>query len=258
MKQINGIKVAYNAIDWEGFEIGRLRIIELVGKHKTRRTLVWKAECSCGNTCEVTSAELSAKDTKSCGCLKDETMEKRNKEFSEQYKTHGMSGSVEQKAWKRMKGRCTNPNSKEYEVYSKIGISEAFASSFLNFYNDIGPVPDDFIGRVSIDRIDNTKGYVEGNVRWANDDMQARNKGMYQNNKSGVNGVYLHVSKQGVESWAASWYDIEKKQRTRYFSVKKYGEELAFFAACELRSLMIMRLNLQGAGYTENHGVFKE
>lgn len=255
MKTINGIKVAYNAIDWEGHEAGRLKVIELVGRHKTRRTLIWKAECSCGNICEVTSAELSANDTQSCGCLKQEYMTEANAKFAERYRTHGMGGTLEQKAWKRMKSRCTNPNSKEYEIYSKIGICEAFANSFMSFYEDIGPIPEDFKGRVSVDRIDNTKGYVEGNVRWANDEMQARNKGKYGNNKSGVSGVYKHVDKTGKEYWAANWYDLNNKQKTRYFSIKKYGDELAFFAACELRSLMILRLNLQGAGYTENHGV---
>ena len=143
-----------------------------------------------------------------------------------------------------------NKNSNEYEVYSKIGISEKFAENFINFLEDIGKIPDDFEGRVSVDRIDNTKGYVEGNVRWANDEQQARNKGKYSNNSSGVNGVYKHS--EGY--WVASWYEVTGKQRSRYFSINKYGDELAFFAACELRSVMIERLNLAGAGYTENHG----
>lgn len=254
MKEINGIKVAYNAIDWEGHEIGRLKVKYLVGKHPTRRTLLWFAECSCGNTTQVSSAELSANDTQSCGCLHLEKIAITNKAFAEKYTTHGMSGSIEQKAWKRMKDRCTNPNSQEYEVYSKIGISSHFAESFMNFYEDIGPVPKDLVGRVSVDRIENSLGYIPGNVRWANDEMQSRNKGMYSSNKSGVTGVYLHTDRYGRQAWAASWYEAGRKQRTRYFSIKKYGDELAFFAACELRSLMIERLNMLGAGYTENHG----
>lgn len=254
MKEINGVRVASNALDWTGHEVGRLVIKNVEGRHATRRTLVWNAECSCGNTTKVTSAELSANDTQSCGCLHLEVIAVTNKAFAEKYYTHGMSGSLEQKAWKRMKGRCTNPNSKEYAVYSKIGISQAFSESFVNFYNDIGPIPENFKGRVSVDRIENSLGYVEGNVRWANDDMQARNKGMYNSNKSGVTGVRLHTGSDGKDYWCASWYPTSGKQKSRYFSIPKYGDELAFFAACEFRSLMIERLNLVGAGYTENHG----
>jgi hypothetical protein len=258
LKEINGVKVANNAIDWNGHEVGRIKIKSLVGKHPTRRTLLWLVECSCGNITEVSSAELSANDTQSCGCLHRERIAVTNKAFADKYTTHGMSGSIEQKAWKRIKSRCTNPNSEEYAVYSIIGISKAFAQDFVNFYKDIGPAPDNFNGRISVDRIDNTKGYVEGNVRWATDEMQARNKGMYANNKSGVTGVYIHTAKNGNQAWAASWYEPGRKQRTKYFSIKKYGDELAFFAACELRTLMIERLNMQGAGYTENHGKEKE
>lgn len=258
MKEINGIRVAHNAIDWTGHEVGRLKITHLKGKHPTRRVLIWAATCSCGNTAEVASAELSANDTQPCGCLHLEKIAITNKAFADKYRTHGMAGTKEQKAWKRMKSRCTNPNSEEYEVYSKIGICESFVESFMNFYNDIGPIPADFQGRPSVDRIDNTKGYVEGNVRWANDEMQARNKGMYSNNKSGVNGVRLHVGSDKKEYWCASWYEVKGKSKSRYFSILKYGYELAFFLACECREVMIERLNLAGAGYTENHGKEKE
>ena len=254
MTDINGNKLHKNAIDWEGQVIGRLVIKKLIGRHKTRKTLLWEADCSCGNSTEVTSAELSAQHTKSCGCLWKEMLEERNKEFAEKYQTHGMSGTVEQKAWKRIKQRCLNPNSAEYEIYSKIGISESFAESFMNFYNDIGPVPQDFKGRVSVDRKENSLGYVEGNVRWANDDMQARNKGMYSSNKSGINGVRLHENKNGTRYWCATWYPLSGKHKSKYFSIAKYGDELAFFAACEYRSLMIERLNMVGAGYAHDHG----
>lgn len=257
--EINGIKVAHNAIDWTGYKVGRLEVKSLTGRHKTRRTLLWEAECSCGNKTQVTSAELSAGDTKSCGCLHLEVIANTKQAFAEKYRTHGMSGTLEQKAWKRMKARCTNPNSRGYDVYSKIGISDNFRDSFMDFYNDIGPVPEGMSGaRVSIDRIDNTLGYVEGNVRWATDEMQARNKGMYSNNTTGVTGVRFHQGTNGKQYWCATWHPIGDKHKSKYFSIEKYGDELAFFAACEFRSLMLERLNLMGAGYTNNHGKEKE
>lgn len=257
-KIINGMKVAYNSKDWTGQVIGRLKIKELVGRHPTRRTLIWAADCSCGNQIEVAAAELSVGDTKSCGCLFIEARKERNEIFAKENKTHGMAGTREQMAWKRIKQRCCNPNSKEYEKYSKIGICEEFKESFLNFYNHIGPIPDGLEGRVSVDRIDNTKGYVLGNVRWSNDEGQARNKGMYSNNSSGVNGVYYHVGATGLEYWTASWYDGANKQKSKYFSIKKLGNDLAFEKACQYREEMFKMINEKGAGYSLNHGKPKE
>ena len=245
--EIDGFKVAHNTINWKGRKVGNLTPAYIVGRHPTRRTLIWFCECDCGGSTQVTSAELSAEDTKSCGC-------ERYSKVKELNFVHGYSGTKEHKAWKRIKQRCLNKNSKEYEIYSKIGMSENFAKDFMVFYQDIGKVPDDFQGRLSVDRIDNTRGYVEGNVRWANDEQQSRNKGKYSNNKTGTTGVYYSINKSnGHEIYTVTWRE-NKKAKSKSFFVSKYGDELAFFLACEYRDLMIQRLNLAGAGYTENHG----
>ena len=107
--------------------------------------------------------------------------------------------------------------------------------------------------KYSCDRIDNNKGYVPGNVRWATCAQQSKNKTKYANNTTGVTGVTLDEKSPGSFYYAAQWHDQNGKICKKSYSVKKYGEELAFFLACEKRDLEIMRLNLQGASYTENH-----
>lgn len=251
-KYINSIKVGWRARDLTGEKFGRLVVTHLEGRKEDRsgKPLLWACDCECGKKALVVSDELTSGHTKSCGCYLEEYLEKSNQRFREKYQTHGLSRTREYSAWKRIKARVFNKNNQDYETYSKIGMSDSFANDFTAFLEDIGRIPEGLEGRVSVDRIDNTKGYVEGNVRWATDREQARNKGMYKNNKSGVTGVYNYQGRY----WVASWYVSPGKLESRYFSIKKYGEELAFFAACECRDVMIQRLNLAGAGYTENHG----
>lgn len=255
-KYINGIEVGSSAIDLTGKVFGRLTVNSLYGRHPTRKKnpLVWLCDCECGNSTKVVGAELSAGDTVSCGCYLKEVNDIQKQRFKGEHETHGWAGTREHKAWKRIKQRCLNKNSQDYAIYSEIGIGDDIASDFISFLDAIGPIPESMPDRVSVDRIDNTKGYVKGNMRWATDEQQARNKGKYKNNKSGVNGVYKFTSKYGKESWVATWYEAKGKQKSKHFNVDKFGDELAFFMAKEFRDHKIILLNLAGAGYTENHG----
>lgn len=169
---------------------------------------------------------------------------------------HGLHGTKEYNAWKRIKGRCYNKNNQDYKDYGGCGIlmDESFKSDFLSFLGCIGNVPDN-TSRWSVDRIDNTKGYIKGNIRWAKDTQQARNKGSYKNNSTGVNGVYWN--KTTCTFAVATWYeniDGKLKQRTKYYSTNKYGLLPAFAMACKHREEQIARLNSLGYGYSENHG----
>lgn len=245
MRIVDGHKLHWRVKDYSGERIGRLTVKRLIGRKedRSRKPWLWECECDCGNIIEACSPELSTQDTKSCGCLNAELASERNRK-------HGYIGTREYLAWKGIKQRVFNKNNKDYEVYSKVGMSDSFANDFTAFLEDIGKIPEGMEGRVSVDRIDNTKGYVEGNVRWATDVEQARNKGRYANNKSGVTGVY---NKQG-KRWVATWYSSPKNQKHKSFSINKYGDELAFLMVCEYRQHQIDLLNLMGAGYTENHG----
>lgn len=87
-----------------------------------------------------------------------------------------------------MKSRCTNPNHNRYEYYGGRGIRvcDRWLESFDNFIRDMGARPSE---KHSLERIDPNGDYEPGNVVWATQKAQARNKRLYKNNRSGFRGV---------------------------------------------------------------------
>ena len=89
--------------------------------------------------------------------------------------------------WADMKQRCYNKNHKYYHRYGgrNITVCSEWLESFDNFYSDMGKRP---FG-MSIDRIDNDKGYNKENCRWTDVFTQRQNQSKSVRNTSGCLGV---------------------------------------------------------------------
>ncbi len=90
---------------------------------------------------------------------------------------HGLSRTPEYRIWAGIKQRCCNPARHDFDRYggAGIGLCKEWAESFSAFFDYVGPRP---TPKHSIDRIDGSKGYEPGNVRWATPEKQAQNSSL--------------------------------------------------------------------------------
>lgn len=154
-------------VDLTGKKFSRWTILKKIGVSNCG-TYEYECLCTCGKTKVVTGRNITNGKSKSCGCLHHELLSKLS------YR-HGKYGIPEHKTWIQMKGRCYNKKNKCYKHYGGRGIfmCDSWKNSFEEFYSDMGKKP---LPELSIERIDNDKGYCKSNCKWATSIEQANNK----------------------------------------------------------------------------------
>lgn len=148
--------------------------------------------CTCGTRKTVLLSDLKGGKVLSCWCLHRERAARMGKANA----THGESASgPEYKAWRSMLDRCCRASHKHFDRYGGRGISvcQEWRDDYLAFLEHIGRRPS---SQHSLDRIWNDGNYEPGNVRWATDQQQNRNR-------SGV----VHLEYQGICLPVAEWAD---------------------------------------------------
>ena len=95
-------------LDLTGQRFGKLVVLKRVDNKKHRHTN-WLCKCDCGNETVVARGHLTSNHTKSCGCLKLETLDKNR------YR-HGLCANRLYYIHSSMKDRCYNKNNKRYKT----------------------------------------------------------------------------------------------------------------------------------------------
>lgn len=170
-----------------GMVFGRLRVEAYDFPVTPRASAHWKCICECGKSVTVKSRSLTSGITKSCGCFgKEQRMKSKGN------RKHGKSKSPESNTFLGLVRRCTKPNDKKYPIYGGRGITvhQRWLEGGLGaFIEDVGLRPSPLH---SLDRIDVNGNYEPGNVRWATQLEQQRNR---RNNRIVVvNGQKMCVS----------------------------------------------------------------
>jgi predicted RNA-binding Zn-ribbon protein involved in translation (DUF1610 family) len=122
--------------------------------------------CHCGKTFITMRCRVKEGVVFQCQACGRDAMKHKNTR-------HGGKGTPTYRTWLAMKRRCLNPDDKDYYRYGAKGITiySPWINDFRAFRDYMGERPKD----MTIDRIDWTKGYEPGNVRWATVIQQAEN-----------------------------------------------------------------------------------
>ena len=161
---------------------GRLTVLRQAPSRNGHR--YWLCRCECGGACFPTTGGLRSGKTRSCGCLKREPTTSGRLVHGDNRKGQR---SPEYRAYANMKNRCYNPKYPGYKNYGGRGIAviDRWKNSYAAFLECVGRRPSP---RHSLDRINNSRDYGPGNVRWTTIAAQRRNsRNIIQVNVDGKN-----------------------------------------------------------------------
>jgi hypothetical protein len=195
-------------LDLIGQKYGRLEVIDFreMDNHGDSK---WLCQCDCGTEKVIRGFQLTNGNTKSCGCLRRETVIRNNT-------THGhtISGIASKTfmAWSNMIQRCTNPKNKKFPLYGGRGITVCDRwlgdNGFQNFLADMGEAPP----MMSIERKDNRETYTPENCVWASPMLQNNNK---------RNNIQIFIPGGSVSlAEAARRFGYDYKELYYYYRVK--------------------------------------
>jgi hypothetical protein len=200
-----------SAIDLTNKRFGRLIAKRNVGKSKWG-SLLWLCKCDCGKDHTVASGKLIQGKSRSCGCYANDL-------HVAQLIQHGITVGGKPRTfiiWNGIKSRCLNPKSIGYKSYGGRGITICDQwLSFEAFHN--WAINNGYQDGLTIDRIDNNKGYSPDNCKWTTArDNKVRQRKSIMIEASGIENSLSGWSKELLLSryLLTQYYRRNGKERT--------------------------------------------
>lgn len=148
-------------IDYFNTKFGLLSVVEPVEKCNGTQ-IFYKCRCDCGNICNIRATALRSKSTISCGCYRKKVTSERLWKGCGELSSAYLS-SIACRA--RAKNREFSIDVEYcWNLFLKQDRKCALSGELLTFYRSKRCV--DKSQTASLDRIDSSKGYIEGNVQW--------------------------------------------------------------------------------------------
>lgn len=162
------------AKDLIGMRFGKLVVKKRV--ENIRGGTAWLCFCDCGNKKIIAGTSLTRKNgTKSCGCLIGKTgIKARLKGLNNPNFRHGMKKTRLYSIWRAMRKRCYQKTHPAYDRYHNLGVCPEWNNDFCKFKD--WALSNGYTDNLTLDRIDNAKGYWPENCRWVDWKIQENNK----------------------------------------------------------------------------------
>ena len=176
--------------DLIGMRFGKLTVIAR-GQNLKNGKAAWICQCDCGKVKEkpVDGYTLKSGRVRSCGCMYFESNKERNK-------IHGDTNKRLYRIWQCMKRRCEYSKGSTFSNYGGRGIKVCDEWKDYQTFKEWA-LNNGYAENLTIDRIDNNKGYEPNNCRWATYKEQERNR---------RNNIYVTID--GNTRSLAEWAEI--------------------------------------------------
>lgn len=176
-------------VDLTGQKYGRLTVLSMV--RTPGKDVRVNCRCDCGGEITALAYNIRNGNTSSCGCLSREVRVARGLLLAPLMgaanRRHGRSATPTYTRWSDAKKRCHSPQNKRFMYYGARGIQMCakWRYSFAAFFADMGECPPG----LTLERLDNDKGYEPGNCIWADRERQAQNRKWNKTDAEGVREI---------------------------------------------------------------------